>query len=125
MQALVRLVTPYSPGGSIEVHFAIGKVPQDSKLVHGSELDSEVWEGQLKVARDFARRSLLWFLSFLEEFSKVGKRSPSAILAERKEILAVIDWRAGAIIQLAKILKSVPPSFPAVKAWQEPWTLHR
>ena len=29
MQALVRLVTPYSPGGSIEVHFAIGKVPQD------------------------------------------------------------------------------------------------
>jgi len=29
MQALVRLVTPYSPGGSIAVHFAIGKVPQD------------------------------------------------------------------------------------------------
>ena len=29
MQALVRLVTPSSPGGSIEVHFAIGQVQQD------------------------------------------------------------------------------------------------
>jgi Apea-like HEPN len=96
-----------------------------SKLVHGSELKGEVWEGQLKVARDLARRSLLWFLSFLEEFSKVGKRSPSAMFAERKELLAVIDSRAEAIIQLAKLLKSVPQSFPAVKAWQEPWVLHR
>ena len=94
-----------------------------SRLVHGSELKSEVWEGQLKVARDLTRRSLLWFLSFLVEFSKVGKCLPPEILAERKELLAVIDSHSGAIIQLAKILKSVSPSFPAVKAWQEPWAL--
>ena len=92
-----------------------------SRLVHGSELKSEVWEGQLKVARDLTRRSLLWFLSFLVEFSKVGKCLPPEILAERKELLAVIDSHSGAIIQLAKILKSVS----CATAWAHPCPLLR
>lgn len=92
-----------------------------SKLVHGSELKSEVWEGHLKIARDFARRSLMWFLCFSREIRMAEKHSSFSTPPGRQEILAVIDSRPAAIIQLGKILKSVPKSFPAVRKWQEPF----
>ena len=94
-----------------------------SNLVHGSELKIEIWQGHLKDARDLARCSLLWFLSFMVEISKAARHSSIAMLPERKELLAVLDSRSEAIVGLARILQSVPPSFPAVDAWQEPWNL--
>ncbi len=92
-----------------------------SKLVHGSEISEDIWDGSVKDAREFARCSLLWFLSFLESIAKTGKHSTSTSLPTREEILAVIDSRPEAIVRLAKLLQSAPSSFPAVKTWQEPW----
>lgn len=92
-----------------------------STLVHGSELKNVVWEGHLKDARELARRSLLWFLSFAGEIGKSKKRSKITMLPERKELLAVLDSRPEAIVHLARTLKSVGSSFPAIETWQEPW----
>lgn len=91
-----------------------------SALVHGAEFKKQTMEGHLMQARDFARRTLFWFLNFLSNtLSILGTANPE-ILPKREEILSAIDLGPAAITSLYGVLNSLPQEFPHIPAWTEP-----
>lgn len=95
-----------------------------SALVHGAEFKKQTMEGHLMQARDFARRTLLWFLNFRSNtLSILGTANPD-ILPKREEILSAIDMGTAAITSLHEVLHSVPKEFPHIPSWTEPSSRH-
>lgn len=64
-----------------------------SDMVHGNTeiLNSKVYLGHLREARDLARRVSLWFLERLSNLNKSSERMNAGKLPTRKEIIAAID----------------------------------
>ena len=84
-----------------------------SRLVHGDEFKKQIWEGHLREARDMSRRSLLWFINLANKVLVTNRGKDLSALPTRNELLALIDLRPDALTRLAKIIRSMPSTFPA------------
>lgn len=91
-----------------------------SRLVHGDAFKKQIWEGHLREARDMARKSLLWFLHLTNKTLSTNRGKNRSGIPNREELLALIDLRADATTRLAKIIRSAPPTFPAIPSWSDP-----
>lgn len=64
-----------------------------SNLVHGNPFSTKknksIYVGHLNNARNIARKSILWFISFIDEHSPKNHKSKNSII--QKEILTTID----------------------------------
>jgi virulence-associated protein VapD len=88
-----------------------------SNLVHGNQFRKQIWAGHLLEARGLARKTLIWFLYFLNSvLKKSGSREPQG-LPKREELLAFIDFEQDAARRVSGLIKSLPPGFPAVSTW--------
>lgn len=91
-----------------------------SRLVHGNEFKKQIWAGHLRDARDMARQSLLWFINLANKAIATNRGKSHSNLPKRDELLALIDLRPDASARLAKIIRSVPSTFPIVPTWIAP-----
>lgn len=83
-----------------------------SRLIHGDEFKKQIWGGHLREARDMSRRSLLWFINLANKVLVTNRGKDLSALLTRNELLALIDLRPDALTRLAKIIRSMPSTFP-------------
>jgi hypothetical protein len=84
-----------------------------SDLVHGNQFKNEVYSVHLREARDFARRTLVWFLEFLAIIQDGISRSRGNInYPNRNLLLKLLDMDATERSQLKTLLQILPPEFP-------------
>jgi len=87
-----------------------------NELVHGyREENREVYTGHLRDARELARCSMWWFLSFLNHLqSKFPEGFGNKGIPSRKEVLKLIDLD---INLPARLIDGLPQGFPQVSEW--------
>lgn len=88
-----------------------------SDMVHGNKFRKDVESEHLDTARQLARRTLLWFLNYLnylKENQKEGGRLP-----DREEILLLLDLKEKKKLSVKELLDSLPQGFPNIKEWIE------
>jgi hypothetical protein len=95
-----------------------------SRLVHGGEFNTQIWEGHLREARDMSRRSLLWFINLANKALVTNRGKNLSALPTRKQLLALIDLGPDAITKLSKIIRSAPSTFPTILSWSDPTIKH-
>ena len=88
-----------------------------SRLVHGDRrlLNQKTMNADLREARNLARRTLVWFLRYLEhvlEATRDGTARPS-----RKELLSVLDSQDRNTERVERLLAILPPDFPHTSSW--------
>lgn len=91
-----------------------------SRLVHGDEFDDQVWESHLSDSRDMARRSLLWFLNLANNILLKTRNSSDRTIPNREELLSLVDVSPNTVSLLAKLMRSMPWTFPVVASWTDP-----
>lgn len=91
-----------------------------SSLVHGNPSRDDAEVQHLHQARDFARRSLVWFLRCLGwlETQMGGEQSPETF-PTRQEVLKAIDLSPQSRTRLCGFLDAVPSGFPYVQGWAD------
>jgi hypothetical protein len=86
-----------------------------NELVHGYRLENrQVYTGHLREARELARRSMWWFLSFLNHMQSKFPEGSGKGIPSRKEVLKLIDLD---IDLLARLIDGLPRGFPQVSEW--------
>lgn len=93
-----------------------------SRLVHGDKFGDQVWEAHLRVARDMARRSLLWFINLANKFPLKSHNATDRTIPTREELLTLVDISPDRISLLTKAIRSMPSTFPVVATWTNPAT---
>jgi hypothetical protein len=92
-----------------------------SRLVHGDEklLEQKIYVGHLRDARNLARRTLVWFLRYLDNVQRRYQEvsQPDGSLPTRKELLAAIDLREDSRARISQLLNILPDKFPRNEAW--------
>lgn len=86
-----------------------------SDMVHGNKFRKDVESEHLDTARQLARKTLLWFLNYLnylKENQKEGGRLP-----DREEILLLLDLKEKKKLSVKELLDSLPQGFPNIKEW--------
>jgi hypothetical protein len=85
-----------------------------SDLVHGNAFKTEVFKGHLRLARTFARDSLLWFLNLLSTIHEELKRAniPLENYPKRKDFLFLLDSEKSDLERVKILIKSLPKDFP-------------
>lgn len=87
-----------------------------SDLVHGNRFKKEVYAGHLREARDFARRTLVWFLEFLAIVQDVISQDQNNInYPKRNLLLKLLDMDATERSQLEALLRILPSGFPQLR----------
>jgi len=85
-----------------------------SDLVHGNIFKEEVFQGHLRIARTFARNSLLWFLNLLStihaELARAG--IPLENYPKRKEFLMLLDSEKSDLERFRILIQNLPEDFP-------------
>jgi len=91
-----------------------------NKLVHGGGIKGEADQTILSMARHVARRSVLWFFSFLSYLhSELSKHSiPFEKYPDRKKLLRIIDYQLKDVEVEGKRIE-LPESFPKLPIWGE------
>jgi len=85
-------------------------------LVHGRTKGKRVEYEHLRLARQLARKTLLWFLNYLNYLkNKQVKASPQ--LPARKKILRLLDSPERKEIDKEKLLDDFPKGFPNIGEW--------
>jgi hypothetical protein len=88
-----------------------------SDLVHGNaEFKHKVILNHLGTAREFARLSALWMLSYLAAVAQAVDRLNCPV-PDRAELLAILDGSPSALTKHRSIADDLPNSFPKVQAW--------
>ena len=86
-----------------------------SDLVHGNQFQKQVFTGHLRNARDLARRTLLWFLHYLD---LIQAGTPPGIsldnVPNREDILALLDMDQSSRDRLRFLIERLPSGFPYV-----------
>lgn len=89
-----------------------------SALVHGKQSENRVYIGHLRNARDLARRTLLWFIYYLDHIqSHVPPGQPVAAFPNREEILMLVDMKKETRTRLREVIEKLPEGFPNVSEW--------
>jgi hypothetical protein len=90
-------------------------------LVPGNISMPKVFQGHLRKARIFARKSLIWFLSFLSiihmEMRKKG--IPINNYPGRKDLLILLDSEKSSLGRMKLLLEDLPADFPHIKIWDD------
>jgi hypothetical protein len=83
-----------------------------SRLVHGDEemLNQKTSTQHLRQARTLARRTLVWFLHYLEHVLQATRNNEK--LPTREELLSVLDLNAESRETVKHLLKILPAHFP-------------
>jgi hypothetical protein len=86
-----------------------------SDLVHGKKIGKQIYEGHLREARIYARKSLLWFITFLSIIHEdlKEKQIPFDKYPDRRELLILLDNID--LERLGLVIQSLPPEFPNIK----------
>jgi hypothetical protein len=90
-----------------------------SELVHGASPTKDVFVGHLRMGRDLARKSVLWFLSLLTVTLELAPGMGSA-LPTREEFLKLVDAtpeERHRFQQLISYAEKLPTGFPYVQDW--------
>lgn len=91
-----------------------------SDLVHGNQFAKRVYIGHLRNARDLARRTLFWFLYYLDHIqSSFPDGRPVEAFPSREEILMLVDMRKETRARLKYVIEKLPGEFPNVSEWIE------
>jgi len=91
-----------------------------SDLVHGNPFQKQVYVGHLRNARNLARRTLLWFLHYLNYIqARFSSSQPTKGIPTREEILALIDLDPDSRVRIAQLVENLPSEFPYVSEWME------
>lgn len=89
-------------------------------LVHGNPFQKKVYVGHLRNARTLARRTLLWFLHYLDYIqARFSSSQRTKGVPTREEILALIDLDPDSRLRLGQLIDNLPPEFPHVSEWME------
>lgn len=92
-----------------------------SRLVHGDEklLEQKIYVGHLRDGRNLARRTLVWFLRYLDYVQRryLGVRQTDRSLPTRQELLAPVDLRADSRERISRLLNILPDNFPRSGGW--------
>lgn len=85
-----------------------------SDLVHGNIFKDEVFKGHLRIARTFARDSLLWFLNLLSTIHEELTRAniPFKNYPKRKELLFLLDSEKSDLERFKILIQNLPKDFP-------------
>jgi len=109
-------------GGTEQERKEIRKSFQDlyelrSRLVHGDEqvLDQRTRENHLREARSFTRRTLVWFLHYLEHVHEATRNIEN--VPTREELLSMLDLKVDSRGRVEHLLKILPPDFPHKSGW--------
>jgi hypothetical protein len=81
-------------------------------LVHGRQLRTQAYVGDLRDARDIARRVTVWFLHYLAQLQALNPQDPP----DRRECLALLDTKPQLASHLVDLRGQVP-TFPRVPEW--------
>lgn len=87
-----------------------------STVVHGDTKGISVEYEHLYLARQLARKTLLWFLNYLN-YLKNKQSEGSYQLPSRKAILTLLDLVAKKEIDIRSLLDDLPKGFPNIKKW--------
>jgi hypothetical protein len=89
-------------------------------LVHGNVPEKEAYMGHLREARDLARRTLVWFLYYLDHIQAVIAKDQSNVsLPSREDLLKLIDQDKETRNRLDWLTKNLPEGFPYVREWMK------
>jgi hypothetical protein len=91
-----------------------------SDLVHGRDIEEHVYVGHLHNARDLARKTILWFLRYLQAIQEAAlKEQTEGSVPTRDEILMIIDLDRSSRLRLSQLMPTLPSEFPCVQNWLE------
>jgi hypothetical protein len=80
--------------------------------MHGNRSEKDVYRKHLREARDFARRTLVWFLEYLVMVQDEISQSQSNIKFPKRDLLLkLLDMDATERSQLKTLLQILPPDF--------------
>jgi len=82
------------------------------QLVHGTKFKKPIYQDHLRKAREFSRKTLLWYLHCLNFVKVKSKHLPA-----RSDILTLVDLEKGYIRVLKDLLRSLPKGFPNIANW--------
>jgi hypothetical protein len=84
-----------------------------SDMIHGnaSLVKKNVWDGHLRLARELARRVVLWMVRFAGH--AVASAPTPETVPKREDLLSLIDLDSGARAYIANL----PPGFPNLAEW--------
>jgi len=89
-------------------------------LVHGNPFQKPIYVGHLRDIRNLARRTLLWFLHYLENIQgRIPHDQAGESLPTREDILMLLDLDENSRARLAWLIDSLPSGFPYVSQWVE------
>jgi hypothetical protein len=90
-----------------------------SDLVHGNPINKTVYKGHLRQARQLARDSMLWFLTYLSSVKPelLGKGVPLDNYPHRKELLTLLDLKKEGLGRLGLLIEKLPNHFPNIDIW--------
>ena len=88
-----------------------------SDLVHGNQFKEEVYAGHLRDARDFARKTLLWFLNCFSAIQAAIPEENSSSFPNCEDVLLLLDIKQETRIRLTKLVGRLPEHFPQVPEW--------
>jgi hypothetical protein len=90
-----------------------------SDLVHGKEIAGKVYHGHLRQARQLARDSLIWFLTFLSGIKEELSKAEVSVnnYPHRSELLSILDLKKENLVRLGFVIEKLPRNFPNIETW--------
>ncbi len=87
--------------------------------MHGKEelLDRKTMNTHLHEARTLARRSLIWFLHYLDHVLPATRTDGE--LPSREELLSMLDLKTEHRERVGHLLRILPADFPQPSGWFE------
>jgi len=89
-----------------------------SSLVHGSYIRETIYVGHLRHARNLARRTVLWFLNYLN-YTQVAQTEDrtNQDTPTREDILTLLDLDQKSRIRVGSLVQRLPDGFPKIQGW--------
>jgi hypothetical protein len=69
----------------------------------------------LREARNLARRTLVWFLHYVDHVLEAARNDRA--FPTREELLSVLDLKTESRVRVQQLLKILPPDFPRTSDW--------
>jgi len=90
-----------------------------SGLVHGNKYEKRAYWGHLREARKLARKSLLWFLTYLSAIHQelAREQKPLRDYPKKEEIQTMLDFNKEALQRIGFLIEKLPMNFPNINIW--------
>ena len=87
------------------------------ELVHGKAFSKDIHKGHLRIARELARKSLIWFIGYLSFVQEKFRGGQLANIPNRDDLLTVLDIPEDIRLRLSGLMTSLPKGFPTDREW--------